>query len=110
MLPLTLNRLVTEDIFSLLGMQDIPESDKENLIENMEQTVLARTYGAICKELSSEDLNELDKLHGEELMNYLANKGFDVPQMMVDESVRYRMELATTFQLLITPDTEPLAA
>jgi len=110
MLPLSLNRLVTEDIFSLLGLQELPDAEKETLLASMEQTVLARVYGAICDELESNELNELDGLHGEPLMQYFANKGFDIPQMMVDESVRYRMELATTFQLMTTPDTEPAAA
>jgi hypothetical protein len=109
-LPLSMGRLATEDIFSLMGLQNMPDTEKDKILAKLEHTVLARVYGDIISQMEPEDAVQMEELEGEQLMQFIAEKGFDLVQLLQAESIRYRMELAVTFQVLTTPSTIPQPA
>ncbi|HSI21037.1 MAG TPA: hypothetical protein VLA04_05065 [Verrucomicrobiae bacterium] len=109
-LPISANQLATEDIFSILGLQSLTQEEKDIILQKMEQTVLARVYGTILADLHEGEIENFENLHGEDLMRFIAQKGFDIEQMVVEESIRYRMELAMVFQVTTTPNAAPAHA
>lgn len=95
----TLDEIMTEDLFSLLGLQGIPDFEKEEILENMNKTVHARVFNTVMTELSAEERAEFDDLSSEKIIPYLTEKGFDVPRMIVQESIAYRVELVKLFEV-----------
>jgi VIT1/CCC1 family predicted Fe2+/Mn2+ transporter len=97
MSPITLDRFLTEDFFTLLGMEELPEEKKQLYLDMMSRTVLARVFQAISAELSAEERAELDQISSEEMVDYLQQKGFDVATLILNEAMRYRAEVTVAF-------------
>jgi hypothetical protein len=104
--PLTLENAASEDFFSLVGLQDIDDEQKSEILESMTTTVYSRVYGYIYYQLTPEERKEMDILSTERMIDYLVSKGFDVPEMLVTEAANYRIELAKMFELATTPNSE----
>ena len=103
MKSVTLERAATEDFFSLVGLEEISEEDKDQILESMTKTVYARVYGYIYAQLSPEEQRHLDALDPEHLIEFFIQCGFNVPEMLTEEAINYRVELAKMFELATTP-------
>ena len=100
---LTIERILKEDFFSLVGLQDITDEEKMEILESMNKTVQARAYLKVSEQLDPDERIVLDHKTGDELMQYLADKGIDLVNTVMEEAVKYRLELATLFQVATTP-------
>jgi hypothetical protein len=104
-------RIATEDIFSLLGLQGLSDDKKEEVLDQMYKTVVARVYTSLRDSLSEADRARFDSQEAEAMPAFLQEVGIDIDAMVAEEAVRYRVELATMVDMLIAPAaTQPSAA
>jgi len=94
----TVQELVEGDIFEVLGMQELSDEDKKSLVTQMLETVQARVYTKIYQQLDEEEQQEINTIGSDRILTYLMQKGFDVMTMVIEEGVRYRLELIAVFK------------
>jgi len=91
---LDIDRFLNEDFFTLLGLSEVKEEEKANLLEKLGRVVLARAY-AIAIELIPENQREsVADLPPDEMIPFFFEQGIDIPAIVGDESLRYRAEVA----------------
>lgn len=105
--PLTLKRVAEEDFFSLIGMDNLPDEEKEQILNDMNETVQAKVYLRIFEQLDEEGRKKMEELTGDDLAHFLVDKGFDLTGILLEEALTYRMEVATLF---LTATETPSAA
>jgi hypothetical protein len=105
MSDINLRRVAEEDFFVLMGMDTLPDSEKADILRSINDTVQARVYLAVYDQLSVLERQEMDVTAPDQLISFLKNKGFDLPQMIIEESIRYRFELAHLMHAAISPLT-----
>lgn len=91
---LDLDRFVKEDLFTLLGMQNISKEEKLALARDLTQVIYARVYAAAIKSLSIEDRDQAASMLPEEMIPFFAEHDIDLAEMLIEESLSYRAELA----------------
>lgn len=101
--PITFERFLTEDFFSLLGLEDLSEEAKADIIDSLNKTVQARVYATMYERLSVAQREKLDSLPAGEIIPYLQELGFDIPEMVYQESLRYRLEVAKMYETVTAP-------
>lgn len=109
-LDFTLERLLTEDIFSLVGMGSLSDDEKNTILDDMQHTVMARVYATILAGMSEADRTTFDTLSGDQLEQYLDEHGINLTAQIAEETVRYRLELATAFQEVVAAESAPTPA
>jgi len=95
---ITIDAILNEDLFELLGLEGLSDPEKEELLTAMNDTIQARLFLSITEELSPADRTIMDGLNGEELAKFLESREINVFDRLVEEAVKYRLELATIFQ------------
>ena len=100
---LTLKRVAEEDFFSLVGLSDLSDEKKEEILAAINKTIFTRVYGYIYQEFTPELRAELDTIPAEKMILFLTEKGFNIPQMIIEETLSYRLELAKMFELATNP-------
>ncbi len=106
--PITIDDILNEDIFNLLGLGSMSDSEKEEYLDAMNDTIQARLLLSIVEDLSPEDREQMDLLEGDELMKFFEARGIDIVARMLEEAIQYRLELAVTFQVATSP-AQPVA-
>ena len=101
--PITLERFITEDFFTLLGLEDMSEEGKAEILEALNKTVQARVYAQMYEQLTDEQQEHLDDLAPGQMVAYLQSIGFDVAKIIAEESVNYRMEVAKLYESILAP-------
>lgn len=101
--PITTERLLTEDLFTLLGMEHLPDSEKADILAKVDQTINLRVYRAITEELEASDLEKLDRMDAAEIVPFLESLGYNVRQMIAQEALAYRIELSSLYTLATQP-------
>ena len=95
---ITIDAILNEDLFELLGLEGLSDTEKEGLLTAMNDTIQARLFLSITEELSPADRTIMDGLNGEDLAKFLESKEIDVFGRLIEEAIQYRLELATIFQ------------
>lgn len=103
---ITIDKVLNEEFFSLVGLESITEDEKETILQKMNETVQARVYLGIMEKLDEDERTVMDRKNGDELLNFLVEKGFDLPEMVIEEALKYRLELAHLFQIATSPASE----
>lgn len=106
MQPLTLERIASEDFFTLLGLQHISAEEKEAMLEKMNETVQARVLLRILEQLSPAEQRQLDNQPTESFIEFLEQKGFNIPALYLEEALQYRLEIAQMFELATQPSAD----
>ena len=96
---ITFAQAASEDFFTLIGMQAMGDDEKQKLLEQMNETVIARVYLEVYKQLSDEDQQMIDTIPQEQVSNFLSERGFDLAEMVITDAISYRLELATMYGL-----------
>lgn len=111
MSEITLDEILTEDLFTLLGMEGLADEEKKEMLEKISTTIHARVYSAIYEKLSEHERDMLNELPSEKLLAYMQEQGFNVPEMILEETILYRMELVKSFEFMVdTLQQQPQAA
>jgi len=101
---LTLQDILEEDFFTLLGLQGGPEDEKEELLKTMNQTVQGRVYLTVYEMLPEDQRHHFSELSADDMIPYIEAQGIDLAALITEEAMRYRFELAATFKAAIDPD------
>lgn len=109
-LNITIERLLTEDIFSLVGLEGLSDDEKNQLLDDMQRTVVARVYSLVLAGLSDQDRAAFEALPPEQIEDYLSERGISLATLIAEESVRYRVELATLLEQVVAAEAHPAAA
>ena len=91
--------IINRDILDLMGAQNMPEKKKKELYIKIIETIENRVVSRISGELSENDLEEWKKLadegNKEKMQTFLKSKNIDLNQLMIQEALFYKSELAT---------------
>ncbi|OQA04255.1 MAG: hypothetical protein BWY68_00430 [bacterium ADurb.Bin400] len=91
----------TDDIFSIIGAQDISDEEKGALLAKMIEVVQARTMIRIVESLDEERQQRLEdvvaKDDAEELEEFLNKEVPEFSQIFADEAKKLRSELIVEF-------------
>lgn len=101
--PITTERLLTEDLFTLLGMEHLSDSEKADILAKVDQTINLRVYRAITDELSDENLEKLDRMEAAQIVPFLESLGYNMRQLIAQEALTYRIELSSLYTLATEP-------
>ena len=100
---ITVERFLEEDLFTLLGLPDISQEDKDEITEKLNDTVLMRVYAKILSQISEEEGLKLESVPSEEIISYIEGLGFNLSEMLVEELLTFRLELVTMYSLTVSP-------
>ena len=95
---LDVQRFLSEDFFTLTGLQDLTDKEQEAVVEQIKKAVLARTYLSIVKMIPLELRKDFSRLPDYEMVPFAEEHGINVGEILVEEGIRYRAEVA---QLLL---------
>lgn len=98
-----LQRFLEEDFFTLLGLENMEEEAKRQVIDALEKTVRARVFVRISETLDEEQNATLDTLESEQIIPYLLSLGIDIPSLLIEEAIQYRMEVAKLYESILAP-------
>ena len=91
--------IINRDILELMGAQNMPEEKKKELYTKIIDTIQNRVITRIADELSEPDLQQWKKLAEEgnkdKMEEFLKSKNIDLKQLMFQEALFYKSELAT---------------
>lgn len=102
--PTTLKEVVEEDIFKLLGADSFSVEEKGKLYEKMLDTIRFRVFDRFDEALSAEEREAFKKVlyegSDDDLKAYYQSKDFNFDQVMVEEALKYKIELTTYTELI----------
>lgn len=98
--------LVNDDIFTILGIEDLPDDEKQSMLTTMLETIQGRVVARLLDALTEEERVQVEKYFDEsntEAINALLQaKGIDgLSSLMAQESMIYKLELA---QIVAEPE------
>jgi hypothetical protein len=102
-------QLFDGDIFSAIGLQDLDDAEKQELLANMTKTVFARVFLQISETLESQDRITFSELEVPALIPFLEERGINIVDMLVEEAARYRQEIIMVFLTAENPYLEETA-
>ena len=89
--------IIHKDILDLMGAGDLSPDHKAELYETMAKTVQNRAALRIADELNRHDREEFRQIveHGDsaKIQQFLTQRGFDVPRLLLEEAVIYKAEM-----------------
>ena len=81
------------NIFAQLGLEDLDDSQKDELSRKMMKTVSARVYLKFLETLDPEEKIKFDTVPMEETIPQMDECGFNIQSELVSEALAYRNEL-----------------
>jgi hypothetical protein len=100
--------LVTKDLFELMGLQDMPEEQKDQIRVSILESIRDRTLLRIADALSPEDFEAYKKLlsapesadSDKQIDDFLASKDINVNALTVEETILAKAEAVQAVQAL----------
>lgn len=99
----TLDNLLNKDFFDLIGLSELPDDKKQEMAIEMAATIQGRAFRTITQLLGEKKSEQLDSLPSEQVLAFLEENGINSIDIMLQEAIKYRIEVATLFQSAITP-------
>jgi hypothetical protein len=100
---ITFEDVLTKDILELLGMQNLPENEKEELRKTMYETVQNRIAARVLDGLDKEEAKHWQQLLMDnklkEMNDFLLLKGIDIDQIAAEETLFYKTQLAAQAEI-----------
>jgi hypothetical protein len=90
-----ISQVLTTDIFSLLGLESLSDEEKESLLTQMNQVVLARVYLKAGEQLGPDKVQYSESLPNDKYIEFLHQEGIDLANLIITEAFAYRAELAS---------------
>ena len=105
---LSVQDILEGELFEVLGLSQMDEAKKGAMLAQITEIIQMRAYYSVYEQLSDSEKDELDnKIPSEEMLDYLMQKGFDMVSILVDEAVKYRLELIAAYKIATAPLPEP---
>ncbi len=94
--------IINKDVLELMGAQNMPEAQKNELYNQMLRTIQNRVIAKVGEMLDEKDMDEWDKLAKEsdpaKANQFLESKSIDVEQLMLQESLAYKAQMVAMSQ------------
>lgn len=91
--------IVKQDIFSLTGLEHLPQEKKDELFQQAYETIMNRILLRIADQLEEGDLDKLKELFeaedGAATTQFLSEHGIDLEQLATSETLAYKTEMAS---------------
>lgn len=101
---LSIQDIIEKDILDISGGANLPQDEKDELYAKIFATIRFRTFAAIDEKLTPEQREEWKKFLSQEdqatLDDFLKPKNIDIQAVMVDEAIKYKIEVATYMEYL----------
>lgn len=95
--------LLEEDIFKLLGVEDASEDKKTKLLASMIKTVDARIINRVSDSMEEKEAKKFGEIaetgDSKKLVDFLVKQDIDLPKIISEEVIRYRVEIAGVMAL-----------
>lgn len=108
-----LDQFFDADILNIIGANDLPADKKQAMYQEMALTVQNRVIARIYTSISEEEGAELDNLIDQEdtikVQAYLREKDLDMPAMLTQEALAFKLELYELFKQTakLDPNKQP---
>lgn len=98
--------LLIDDFFAAIGMTDFPVTEKANILSQMVQNITLRVLSRVLLDdrLDEQQKAEVKELQPEELQSFLTEKGIDLGAIIVEESLKHRLEVIMVYKNGMTPE------
>jgi hypothetical protein len=100
MATIDVKNLIEDDIFDLLGLENLDDKTKDDLRINILESVSNRILLRVADLLNDEEIkhweNLLDEGNNEKIVNYLQEKNIDLKKIAIEESLIYKRQLVDT--------------
>ena len=104
----SLSQIIDQDIFTILGLDHLPQEEKDALFAKAYDTVLHRALLRVADQLDDAQMEQLTALLGsddEEAVDaFFERHGIDIDQIMISETLEYKTEMATLAETLKVAD------
>ncbi|PJC65732.1 hypothetical protein CO019_01175 [Candidatus Berkelbacteria bacterium CG_4_9_14_0_2_um_filter_42_30] len=89
--------LLEKDILELMGVDNLPDKEKEELYKKMLETILNRVVLRLDTQISDEEVEKLkeitDKKDKEGFFKFFQDKGIDIKSIFAEEAALYKVEM-----------------
>lgn len=91
--------IVADDIFKILGLTELDEAEKRNLLTTMLETIQNRVIARVLDNFDESERNQLDEYFGsnntEGINKLFQKRGMDsFSEMVAQEALLYKLEMA----------------
>lgn len=90
--------LFNKDIIELMGLTNLTDAEKEKLKMDMLETIQMRVMARIETQITDEDVPTwkavVESGDQEKINEYLVNKGINIEELMAQEALVYKLEMA----------------
>lgn len=88
---------LNKDIFELIDAKDIPETEKEKILNKMLETIKQRVIGRMLDQLSEAEYQELQKIlddkDDKKFDEFYQKTGINLTEIYAEESLLYKIEM-----------------
>lgn len=89
--------IVTNDIFSLMGFQDLDQEKKDELAKKMIETINARVINRLDNMLKENEMKKfldfMDKENIDEANQFLSDKNINMDELIAEETLAYKLQM-----------------
>jgi len=100
MATIDVKNLIEDDIFDLLGLENLDDKTKDDLRIKILESVSNRILLRVADLLNDEEIkhweNLLDEGNNDKIVNYLQEKNIDLKKIAIEESLIYKRQLVDT--------------
>lgn len=92
--------LIEKNIFEVLGINDISETQKTKLLDKIMAMLEARVSARVLDELNDEDLKafeEISENDKETIVNFLKAKNLDLDKITAEETLILKLDIVNLF-------------
>lgn len=100
--PINVQEILEGDILDLIGAKDLSDEKKNDMYVKMGHTIENRVIARIADSLSDEDMErfiDLSTSKPADAVEILKANEIDVPKYITEESLIYKTELVSLFQV-----------
>lgn len=94
--------LLQQDIFTGLGLDDLPDAERQAMLDTMLATIKDRVLARVLDELSADERAELTRLvdsdQTDAVSEFLAEHVTDLDALMTQEALQYKVEMVANAQ------------
>ena len=99
-------KILDEDIFTLLGLKNLPAKKKQEIGDKIEDILVSKVLLRLSASLSNPEIAEVKRMLEENdqagLQQFLLQKGIDLPRLFIEEAVLLKAHLVQLVKNLLS--------